>query len=205
MLHQRLTAKFPTVGTNDFLARPTPNGARAILVDAPWNEATWSAKGQGRSPSRKYDCMSVDEIAALPVAAIAARDCWLFHWTPAQHLKNAIQVMEAWGFSYSSTAFVWVKLRKDGDGNAHGQGHTTRKGTEICLLGRRGRPRRNSGGVDELIVAPRREHSRKPDEQYERIGRYCDGPYVELFARQQWPGWSAWGREIGLFHAEASR
>jgi N6-adenosine-specific RNA methylase IME4 len=181
------------------LPRPQPNGAGAILVDAAWNEVTWSLKGQGRSPSQKYRCLSVNEIAALPVASIAARDCWLFSWAPAQHLANAIRVMEAWGFEYSSTAFVWVKLRKDGSGYVIGQGHTTRKGTEICLLGKRGKPSRNSKGVRELIVAPRREHSRKPDEQYQRIEQYCDGPYVELFARTQRPGWIAWGNEVGLF------
>jgi N6-adenosine-specific RNA methylase IME4 len=149
--------------------------------------------------------MSVDEIAALPVASIAARDCRLFLWTPAQHLANALRVMGAWGFTYSSTAFVWVKLTPNGLGYARsGQGHTTRKGTELCLLGRRGRLQRKSAGVNELIVAPRREHSRKPDEQYARIEAFCDGPYVELFARQRWPGWIAWGREVGLFNAEAT-
>jgi N6-adenosine-specific RNA methylase IME4 len=198
-----LQARKPiATSSNDFPARPLPDGAGAILADAAWREDTWSAKGQGRSPSRKYDCMSVDEIAALPVASIAARDCRLFLWTPAQHLANAIAVMKAWGFAYSSTAFVWVKTTQDGVGYRAGQGRTTRKGTEICLLGKRGRLQRKTRGVDELIVAPRREHSRKPDEQYARIEQFCAGPYVELFARQRWPGWIVWGHEVGLFSAE---
>jgi N6-adenosine-specific RNA methylase IME4 len=179
--------------------RPQPNGAGAILADPPWAYLTWSKKGQGRSPSRHYDCMSFAEICALPVAAIAAKNCWLFLWAPSQHHKHALELMERWGFLYSSTGFMWVKLRKDGTGYVTGNGKTTRKGTELCWLGRRGKPRRLSGGVNELIVAPRREHSRKPDEQYERIERFCSGPYVELFARQQWPGWIAWGKQVGLF------
>jgi N6-adenosine-specific RNA methylase IME4 len=146
--------------------------------------------------------MSLNEIKALPVASIAARDCRLFLWTPAQHLENAFAVMEAWGFAFSSTAFVWVKTTQDGNGYVHGNGKTTLKGTEICLLGKRGRLQRKSRGVHELIAAPRREHSRKPDEQYSRIEQFCAGPFVELFARQQWPGWTAWGHEVGMFNVK---
>jgi N6-adenosine-specific RNA methylase IME4 len=146
--------------------------------------------------------MSLDEIKALPVASITARDCRLFLWTPAQHLENAFEVVKAWGFTFSSTAFVWVKTTPDGASYAKpGQGHTTRKGTEICLLGKRGRLQRKSCGVNELIAAPRREHSRKPDEQYSRIEQFCNGPYVEFFARQRWPGWIAWGHEVERFNA----
>ena len=127
--------------------------------------------------------MSFDEIAALPVCELAADDCWLFLWTPTPHLPLGLRLIESWGFRYSGTAFCWVKLNKSGAGFFTGRGFTTRKNIEICLLGRRGSPRRNAKDVRELIVAPRRQHSRKPDEQYERILRFCDGRYLELFAR----------------------
>jgi N6-adenosine-specific RNA methylase IME4 len=83
-----------------------------------------------------------------------------------------------------------------------GNGFTTRKNAELCLLGRRGKPRRNSKGVRELIVSPRRKHSQKPDEQYARIEHFCSGPYLELFARQRRPGWTAWGDELDKFEPE---
>jgi N6-adenosine-specific RNA methylase IME4 len=201
---QALRASAKAARPIDFLARPGPDGAGAILADPPWNFRTWSAKGQGRSPSQHYDVMAFDEIAALPVASIAAKGCWLFLWAPSQHQANAHLLMQRWGFTFSSTAFIWIKTKKDGTGFVFGTGKTTLKSGEICLLGKRGKPRRNSGGVKELILAPRREHSRKPDQQYERVEEFCSGPYVELFARQRWPGWISWGREVGLFRAEAA-
>jgi N6-adenosine-specific RNA methylase IME4 len=111
--------------------------------------------------------------------------------------------MNAWGFRFSGSGFVWPKLNPKGQGFAFGGGFTTRKSTEVCWLGRRGRPRRNAKDVRELIIAPRRQHSRKPDETYGRIERFCDGPYVELFARQRWPGWLAWGDQVDSFTAAA--
>ena len=100
---------------------------------------------------------------------------------------------------FSGAAFTWVKQNKKSTGWFMGCGYGTRHNIEICWLGRRGKPKRLSKGVRELIVAPRREHSRKPDEQYERIEGLCPGPYVELFARQRWPGWYAWGNELERF------
>ena len=82
-----------------------------------------------------------------------------------------------------------------------GNGYGTRHNAEICWLGRRGKPQRKSKGVRELIVAPIREHSRKPDEVYQRIETLCAGPYVELFARQQWPGWICVGDQVEKFSA----
>jgi N6-adenosine-specific RNA methylase IME4 len=174
-------------------------GAGAVLADPNYKYVTWSSKGEGRSASRHYRTSSLDEIKALPVADVAAADCWLFLWLPNPFAPCVEELMQAWGFRFSGSAFCWVKLNRSGSGYAFGQGHTTRKNVEMCWLGRRGSPRRNAKNVRELIVAPRREHSRKPDEQYERIQRFCDGPYVELFARQQWPGWIAWGDEIDRF------
>jgi N6-adenosine-specific RNA methylase IME4 len=173
--------------------------AGAVLADPPWSFVVRSPKGEGRSASQHYPVMSLEVITALPVTEWAAPDAWLFLWTTTPMLPQALQVMSAWGFAYSGSAFCWVKQNKSGCGFHMGMGFTTRKNVELCLLGRRGRPPIRAHDVRELIVAPRREHSRKPDEQYERIERLCDGPYLELFARQQWPGWVAVGDEPGRF------
>jgi N6-adenosine-specific RNA methylase IME4 len=101
------------------------------------------------------------------------------------------------GFKFSGTALVWAKRNKKGTGWFMSTGCGTRKNAEVCRLGRRGSPQRKSKGVRKLIVAPLREHSQKPDEVYRRIEALCDGPYVELFARQQWPNWTCVGDEVG--------
>lgn len=143
--------------------------------------------------------MSIETISALPISQWAAEDAWLFLWATTPMLPQALQVMSAWGFSYSGNAFAWVKLNPSGVGFHTGLGFTTRKNIELCILGKRGKPRIAAHDVRELIVAPRREHSRKPDAQYERIERLCRGPYLEVFARQQWSGWCAIGDEIERF------
>ena len=137
---------------------------RAILVDPPWHFRTWSAKGSGRSAISHYDTMSLDQLAALPVAELAARDCALFLCTYAPLLHRAFELIPAWGFTYKTVAFTWVKTAKSGQGWVLGCGYYTRANPEIILLGTRGRPKVLSHSVRELIVAPRREHSRKPDE-----------------------------------------
>lgn len=174
-----------------------------ILADPPWTFQVFSAKGEGRSAKQHYQTMTLDDICAMPVADFAARDCHLFLWLPGSALPHGLRVMEAWGFKYSATGFVWVKTRADGQ-PAIGMGHTTRKSAEFCLLGRRGSPRRLSKAVREVIMSPRREHSRKPDETYARIEAYAVGPYLELFARTQRPGWTAWGNQVDRFDQPGS-
>ena len=173
---------------------------RAILIDVPLRYKTWSAKGEGRSASRHYGVMSFAESLTLPVGELPADDAWLFSWLPAPFIPRIGEQMAAWDFKYSSRAFLWVKTnRRNPTTYFTGMGHTTRKNAEDCFLGRRGSPRRNSAGVRELIIAPVREHSRKPDEVYERIEEYCGGPYLELFARNRRPGWVSWGDQVDLF------
>jgi N6-adenosine-specific RNA methylase IME4 len=129
---------------------------------------------------------------AMPIAEIAAPDCFLFLWIPLRSAFLAKSLMQAWGFDFSGSAFGWAKLNKNAPTllfDAHdffmGGGYGTRHNLEVCWLGRRGKPKRLDKGVRELIVAPRREHSRKPDEVYERVEALCAGPYLELWARQQ--------------------
>jgi N6-adenosine-specific RNA methylase IME4 len=151
-------------------------GIGGILVDPPIRFKTWSRKGEGRTPQHHYRCGLFAEIATLPVATIAAPDAFLFLWWPLPSVYLVVPLMEAWGFQFSGSAFAWAKTNKTSPGWAIGCGYGTRHNIEICWLGRRGKPKRLSKGVRELIVAPRREHSRKPDEQYERIERLCAGP-----------------------------
>jgi N6-adenosine-specific RNA methylase IME4 len=172
------------------------------VVDPPLAFKTRSLKGEGRTPQHHYGCLSFDQLAALPVADLAAVDAFLFLWVPLHSVPIVEPLMQAWQFTFSGGAFVWAKLNPSGVGFAMGGGYSTRKNVETCWLGRRGHPKRLARDVPELIVAPRREHSRKPDEQYERIERFCRGPYVELFARQRWPNWIAWGDEIDRFNAK---
>jgi N6-adenosine-specific RNA methylase IME4 len=176
--------------------------ARAILIDAPLPFKTWSHKGERRSPQHHYACMSIEELKALPIVDMAAPDCFLFSWIPLRSVDLVRPLMKAWGFEFSGAAFGWAKQNKNGVGWFMGGGYTTRHNLEICWLGRRGKPQRKSAGIRELIVAPVREHSRKPDEVYWRIEALCDGPYLEIFARQQWPGWTCIGDEAGKFQVE---
>lgn len=194
------------VGSNGS-AGPLPAGPfGVVLADVPWTYSVFSKKGEGRSASRHYPTMSLDDICALPVAQAAAPDCHLFFWTTSPNLPQAFQVIDAWGFRYSSMAFTWVKLTKrapqlfyDGRSFHVGMGHTTRKNAEFCLLGRRGSPKRLRKDIRELIISPVREHSRKPDEVHERIEAYSAGPYLELFARAPRAGWTIWGNQTDRF------
>jgi N6-adenosine-specific RNA methylase IME4 len=177
----------------------------AILIDAPIPFKTWSPKGEGRSPQHHYDCMLPEELTALPVADLAAEGAFLFSWVPLRSVFLAEPLMCAWGFNFSGAAFSWVKLNPKKLTPFMGGGYGTRHNVEVCWLGRRGEPRRKSAGVRELIEAPVREHSRKPDETYERIEEFCDGPYCELFARQTRKGWDSWGDEVTKFNTEKAR
>lgn len=188
-----------------------PGSARVIYADPPWRFNTYSAKGQARSPQKHYGCMSLDDIKALPVGKLAAADCALFLWVIKPMLPDALDVIRAWGFTYKTIAFTWVKTRPSGR-EFMNTGYWTRGNPELCLLATRGRPQRSSRGVRELveassdtIYAHAREHSRKPDEVRERIAQLVDhggGDMVELFARTSADGWRAWGDEVGKFDAK---
>lgn len=173
----------------------------AIAADPPWRYQTWSDKGQARGPD--YDLMTLDDIKALPVSELAAEDCVLFLWVTNPFLPRGFEVMSAWGFTYKAVAFTWAKLTpRSGTWlpKYHiGLGHWTRQNSETCLLGVRGKPKRQAKDVRELLVTPRREHSRKPEEFYESVERLVPGPYLDLFSRAERPGWTAWGNQTSKF------
>ena len=168
-----------------------------VYADPPWAYLTWSAKGRGKSP--KYGTLSLDDIKALPVAVRCTADAVLVMWVIDTHLEMAFEVVEAWGFKFKTVCFTWAKTSADGSKFPIGTGFWTRANPEMALLATVGHPKRQDKGVPRLIIAPRREHSRKPDEAYERIERLVPGPYLEMFSRNDRPGWDCWGWEAGLY------
>ena len=172
-----------------------------IYADPPWKFKVYSDLGKGRSAEAWYDCMELDEIKALNVKRYAAPDCVLLMWVTDPFLRHGFDVLDSWGFEYKTVGFVWAKTAYTHGAleNEHnwpiGTGYWTRANPEYCLLATVGSPHRVNDDVRELIVSPRREHSRKPDETYERIERLCAGPYLELFARQRREGWDSLGLE----------
>lgn len=168
-----------------------------IYADPPWHFRTYSRKGMGRSADRHYPTMSIDQIKALPVESIAADDCALFLWATFPNLQQALEVITAWGFTFRTVAFVWVKQNRRSDGLFWGMGYWTRSNAEICIIATRGRPKRASAGVHQVVISHIEEHSKKPAEIRERIVALMgDLPRVELFARQEAPGWDVWGNEV---------
>lgn len=180
-----------------------------ILADPPWSFRTYDGKSAVPTVAADpYATMSITDMKALPVAEVAAPDCALFMWIVGAHLLEAIDLAGAWGFAYKTDAFIWTKMRGDTPDlfrqqHSMGMGYWTRKEAETCLLFTRGRPKRLGKGVRQIIEAPRREHSRKPDETHVRIEALVAGPYLEMFAREPRPGWTAWGNETAKFGVAA--
>jgi N6-adenosine-specific RNA methylase IME4 len=179
---------------------------RLIYADPPWAFKTFSETGHARSSEAHYDCMDVEGIRSLPVGDLAEKDCVLLLWVRDPMLPAALDVINSWGFQFKTVGFYWAKLNKSAPEMCFapedfftGLGYWTRGNVEQCLLATRGKPARKSKAVRKLIVSPRREHSRKPDEIYDRIERLVDGPYLELFSRTSRQGWESWGAEGGLF------
>jgi len=184
-----------------------------IYADPPWG---YSDKGCSGACEKHYSTMSVAELAALPVKDIAAKDAVLFLWATYPQLDEALTLIKAWGFTYKSIAFQWVKLNRTVNiasavrafsTNAtledafkklcfFGLGRWTRGNTEPCLIAVKGKPQRVSASVGQLVFAPLGRHSEKPAEVREKIIQLVgDLPRIELFARQAAEGWDCWGNE----------
>jgi N6-adenosine-specific RNA methylase IME4 len=171
-----------------------------VLVDPPWRFANRTGK---MAPEHKrlsrYVTLSMEEIAALPVGSIVAPKAHLYLWVPNALLPYGLRIMEAWGFEYK-TNIIWHKLRKDGGSDGRGVGFYFRNVTEMILFGIRGKNARTlAPGRKQVnyIGSRKREHSRKPDEQYDIIEGCSPGPHIELFARGTRPGWTTWGNQAG--------
>lgn len=168
-----------------------------LLADPPWRFINRTGKvAPEHSRLSRYDTMSTDEIAALPVSNISATNSHLYLWVPNALIADGLRVMADWGFTYKSH-IVWAKRRKDGGPDGRGVGFYFRNVTELLLFGVRGSMRTLAPGRRQvnMIETRKREHSRKPDEQYELIEACSPGPYLEMFARYPHEGWQAWGNE----------
>ena len=165
-----------------------------IYADPPWRYHVKHGHGTAES---HYPTMTTEEICALPVAEIAAADCALFLWGTFPQLKAALRVIESWGFSYKTLAFLWLKQNRKSDTWFYGMGFWTRSNAEVCLLATRGHPKRQSAGIHQLIISRIEEHSKKPVVVRSKIVQLLgDLPRIELFARQKTPGWDVWGNEV---------
>ena len=169
-----------------------------VYADPPWRFQNRTGKvAPEHKRLNRYETMELEEIKALPVSELAAGDCALFLWITMPMLCEAWEVMEAWGFSYKTAAFVWIKLNQKADSVYWGMGHWTRANAELCLLATRGTPRRQAKNIHQVILSRIEEHSKKPEEARRRIEALMgDVPRVELFARRPAPGWDVWGNEV---------
>ena len=185
----------------DFLASLKGRTFGTILVDPPWQfqNRTGKVAPEHKRLSR-YGTMSLDEIKSLPVGAAAAEVCHLYLWVPNALLPEGLSVLQTWGFRYKSN-LIWHKVRKDGGSDGRGVGFYFRNVTEILLFGVRGKNARTlAPGRSQVnyLSSRKREHSRKPDEQYPIIEACSSGPYLELFARGERSGWFGWGNEADV-------
>ncbi|MDE2580725.1 MAG: S-adenosylmethionine-binding protein [Rhodospirillales bacterium] len=175
-----------------------------ILADPPWRfeNRTGKMAPEHRRLSR-YGTMHLEDICALPVADICSNPAHLYLWVPNALLPEGLRVMSAWGFDYKSN-LIWHKLRKDGGSDGRGVGFYFRNVTEVLLFGVRGKNARTlAPGRRQVnyMGTRKREHSRKPDEQYQIIESCSPGPRIELFARGIRNGWTTWGNEASVDYA----
>lgn len=170
--------------------------AGVILADPPWRYEVWSRDtGLGRSAESHYPTMTPGDLKVLPVRGLAKPDCALLMWVTWPTIEQAFELGKAWGFTFTTCAFTWVKKTKSGQHWFMGMGHYTRANPEPCLLFTRGRTVRKRKDIPQLQIACIGKHSEKPLHIHDLIEGLFDGPYVELFACQRKPGWVAWGNE----------
>jgi N6-adenosine-specific RNA methylase IME4 len=176
------------------------NGRRfgTVLADPPWRftNRTGKVAPEHRRLSR-YPTLTIQEICALPVADHLADKAHCYLWVPNALLPWGLQVLAAWGFDYKAN-LVWHEVRKDGGSDGRGVGFYFRNVTELVLFGTRGRNARtlaHGRRQVNMIQTRKREHSRKPDEQYEVIEACSWGPYLELFGRGTRKDWTVWGNQ----------
>jgi N6-adenosine-specific RNA methylase IME4 len=177
---------------------------QTIMADPPWRFTNRTGK---MAPEHKrlnrYETMTLQDICALPVAEVAKEPAHLYMWVPNALLPEGLEVMKAWGFDYKSN-IIWHKIRKDGGSDGRGVGFYFRNVTEILLFGTRGKGARTlAPGRRQvnMMETRKREHSRKPDEQYGLIEACSRGPFLELFARGTRPGWTYWGNQANEDYA----
>jgi N6-adenosine-specific RNA methylase IME4 len=168
---------------------------RTIVADCPWKFDD-KLPGKTRGAERNYRCLTLDELKHFPLPPIAL-DATLFFWRVASMQREALDVVDAWGFGPVKCELVWRKVTVGG-ARWFGMGRTVRAEHEICLIAKRGRPAVRSHSVRSTFDAICEGHSQKPDVFYRIVEQLCDGPFVELFARRQRPGWTCFGDELDI-------
>ena len=164
-----------------------------IYADPPW---AYQDKHCNGSAEDHYPTVDIEELKKLPVSDIAADDCVLFMWATYPKLDEALELIKAWGFTYKTIGFQWIKQNKSGNGFFFGLGRWTRGNTEPCLIAVKGKPKRLHADVGQLVFSPLRNHSQKPDCVRDKIVRLMgDLPRIELFARNAAKGWDCWGNQ----------
>ena len=165
-----------------------------IYADPPWSYKDKKCNGNCES---HYKTMNIENICNLPIKNIADKDCVLFLWITYPMLNEGLKLIEEWGFKYKTIGFQWIKQNKSGKGFFFGLGRWTRGNSECCLIAVKGKPKRISNSVSQLVFSPLQEHSKKPDIVREKIVELIgDKPRIELFARQSVEGWDCWGNEV---------
>ncbi len=165
-----------------------------IYADPPWRYSTQVS----------YPTIPIKTLQQFPIDTISADNCALFLWATYPILPECIETLKKWGFRYVSVAFTWVKTNKNNGQPFMGLGNWTRANAEVCLLGLKGKLKRKSNKVRQVVLSPLREHSRKPDEIRDSIVELMgDLPRIELFARQTVKGWDCWGNETKKFNRSA--
>lgn len=185
-----------------FLDLRPAGGFDLIMADPPWSYEMQSEKGYAKAPESQYRTMPLAAIKAMPVEALAARDCLLWLWAVGPQLPQALEVIAAWGFTFK-TAGHWAKVGDSGKQH-FGTGYILRNAGEPFLLATRGEPKTASKSIRSVLIAPARQHSRKPDVAFAAAERLMpEARRLELFSRQHRPGWSCWGDEAGKFEGVA--
>jgi N6-adenosine-specific RNA methylase IME4 len=189
------------INADDLLEFAARNRYATILADPPWRFTNRTGKmaPEHRRLSR-YGTLTIEDITALPVSRVAAEKAHLYLWVPNALIPEGLRVLAAWGFEYKSN-IVWHKIRKDGGPDGRGVGFYFRNVTEIILFGVRGKNARTlAPGRRQVnyLATRKREHSRKPDEQYDIIEACSPGPYIELFGRGVRKGWATWGKQADV-------
>lgn len=184
--------------SDDLIARCAGRKFHTILADPPWQFQNKTGKiAPEHRRLNRYGTLTVEVIAQLPISRVASDTAHLYLWVPNALLPEGLKVMDAWGFRYKSN-IIWHKVRKDGGPDGRGVGFYFRNTTEIMLFGIRGKNARTlAPGRSQvnIIRSMKREHSRKPDEQYHLIESCSSPPYLELFARGSRPNWVTWGNQ----------